>query len=228
MKAVHFFPVLAVCGLITLARPGFAQQAEKTETPAGLPAPPKTPINQEPKSPPQLKPMFLDKKVFTPDDRWHYEEADDDRAFGSSVEQVTGISFGSPQEPSHGAFVKYYVFTLASPEKAHGMYLKLLPKNPVPANVKRTTRGWAKADEGSEITEALLDPKGVAQQQDRIAVARYGRYVVQLLGNSDMRAPGPRPQTGERKWLSEPVFENTLQALKTRWANYKTLLAAYK
>ena len=186
---------------------------------------------KEPKLPEgskQLKPMFLDKTLFIPDKWWKYEEADDDRPFSHSVEQMGSVAIGATLEEKHGAFVRYRVTKFVSVEEARKAFVTMSKIKKVVSNVSQKSRPLHKGNEGVENKLLIRDLKGSPQEQFCYSYIRFDQYLVQVDSRSDMRALGPRPSTGNRKWMSEPVYESVMQAAMDRWAKYKVLLAKSK
>ncbi len=176
----------------------------------------------------QLKAMYLDKSLFTPDKWWKYEEADDDRPYAHAVEQGSAVAFGAPLEEKHGAFIRYTVMMLDSAGKAHETFLKMSTPRKVVENVRLTVRPLRKGNESAEIITNIRDSKGAPQQHLSSAYMRFDRYLVVIDSRADMRAIGARPNSGDRKWMSEPVYNSILQAAADRWSKYKILLAKQK
>lgn len=175
-----------------------------------------------------LKPMFLDKSLFIPAKNWKYEEADDDRPFAHSVDQTGSVAFGAPIEEKHGAFVQYKVTAFKSTAEAHQVYQRLSQVKKVVANITQKSRSLHKGNESIEITRVINDLKGTPQEYSNDSYIRYDKYLVHIESRSDMRSLGPRPASGSRKWMSEPVFEKVYTAAMDKWAKYKILLAESK
>lgn len=220
-------------GLCLLTAPAFGQQTPVVKKDAqAKPAPPGIPDpkfrHKMPEGAKQLKPMFLDKGLFQADKWWKYEEADDDRPFAHSVEQQGSVGFGAPLEEKHGAFVRYRVLQMENAEKAHQSYGKIAAVKQTPANIQRKVRPLKNGEEGIEVRDEVKDNKGVVVRQTRAAFIRFDRYIVIVESRADMRAFGSRPRSGQRKWMSDPVFDKVLQATLERWSNYRVLLADVK
>jgi hypothetical protein len=76
------------------------------------------------------------------------------------------------------------------------------------------------------VKTLLVDDHGKILESGQETFARYGKYVVYVSSKSDMRALGPRPKTGERRWMSEPVHDRVVAVAFARWTRYKALLAS--
>jgi len=175
---------------------------------------------------PQLKPMFIDKKLFMPDKWWKYEEADEDRVPAFSVEQTGTVSLAGHSLFDHGAQVQYRVRQFATPKIAHLVLQSLVNSSRRPRNVKRTETRLHQGDESIDVKTLLVDDHGKILESGQETFARYGKYVVYVSSKSDMRALGPRPKTGERRWMSEPVHDRVVAVAFARWTRYKALLAS--
>jgi hypothetical protein len=175
---------------------------------------------------PQLKPMFLDKKLFMPDKWWKYEEADDDRPPAFSVEQTSSVSLGGRALVDHGAQVQYRVRQFPTPAIAHLVLQHMVDASRRPRNVKRTQTGLRQGDEAVHVTTKLVDDRGKMVEFGQETIARYGKFLVYVTSKSDLRALGLRPKSGERRWMSEPIHERVVAAVFARWTRYRTLLAS--
>ncbi len=211
-------------------KPAGAQEkpTPKTPVPPAAKPPPVIVPRQHVKGTVQLHPMYLDKKIFTPDKWWGYEEADDDRPEEFSVQQEGNVSLGGRYEANHGAQVKYVVRMFSDANQAHQFFDKSLNKT---KTVKLATplvfSRIQKGDEGFTVDNSRMnDGKKIAFA--RSTMIRYDKYLVTLNANSNMRALGPRPAHGERKWLAEAVYDTVLKAALVKWTAYKTLLVQKK
>lgn len=203
------------------------QKAPEVDS-SGLPKTIRTP--SVPKGARQLRPMFLDKKLFTPNKFWEYEEADYDRPFGSSVEQVTTVSLGGRLTPNRGARVSYFAYTYPGVAAAHRAFLSYSASQSPQRNVARKVKSLTVTggDEGCDIVENVVDDSQKPVRFHRQTFLRYGRYVVEITSSADLRALGPRPAQGERRWMCEPVHDGVFAAATARWARHKALLAHVK
>lgn len=180
------------------------------------------------KMPPLLKPMFVDKALFKPDKWWEYEEPEEERPRAFSVEQKGKVAIGGRLEQNRGCLVRYRVATCDSPEKAHQYLKAVTPEAPGPPTERRVARKLKEGDEGVEVTSRRIGPKGEVVEFGRERVVRYGRYVVMVYSRSDMKAFGPVPPSGERRWMADAVYDAVVRAVSARWAKYPSLLAGVK
>lgn len=201
----------AVCLSALLARPVTASQHQ--------------PGVGYPKGVPQLKPMFISEKLFTPDKHWEYEEYEPEVPHVYAVGQTGKVSIGGEQILNRGALVQYLVSEFPNREIAHTKFQHAFLQTENTNVVRRLTRPVPVGDEAVETIET--DYHGTEPLRFmRVTVARYGRCVVRVIGRSDMRAFGPRPRHGERPWLSEPVYTKVLEQVLGRWKNYRSLIPA--
>jgi len=175
---------------------------------------------------PQLKPMFLEKSLIAPEKWWKYEEDDDDRPARFSVEQTGTVSLGGSSLIDHGAQLQYRVRQYPTAAIAHNALQKMVSDSRRPHNLKRTVTPLRDGDEAVEVTAKLVPDGRTVVEFSKDTLARYGNYVVQVYSRSDLRALGPRPKIGERRWMSEPVHDRVVAAVFARWSHYKTLLAS--
>jgi hypothetical protein len=191
----------------------------------GLKPPPATRVPSKP----QLKAMYLDHELFTPDKWWTYDGQDlytggKARFMSSVVAQRGTVSLGSRFEPNHGGLVKYEVHDAPTPEAGRGLFAAISRLKPTPKAVKRTVRKLRAGDEGTDVVD-IQSGQGRPVFVRRLVVIRYGRFVVSVEGSSNMRALVARPARGERPWLSEPVMDRVLAAVTERWRDYPSLIA---
>jgi hypothetical protein len=111
-----------------------------------------------------------------------------------------------------------------TPAEAHRFFLEYTQPRPLAGTVRQKL-GTARYGEESVDREITLFNQAESVYYSRTLTVRYGRYVVMLEDNSDMRALTPRPAHGERPWLCEAVFDQVAHAALARWRNYKLLLA---
>ena len=226
-------------GVVLLAAASFAPAlagpgSSSTGTvPATVTQPPtavlkKAPDPLPPVKVPQLTPMYLDKKIFTPDHWWEYEEAEDELSSDFSVEQHGMAKFGSRTMLGRGAAVAYKVLTCPSDQAAHQAFVHFSQQGPPTPNVRRTARSLHHGDESLDRIYIQVEPSGKPHEIRRESYLRFGRYVILLSSWSDIRAFGPRPSRGERPWMSEPVYQQVYQEVLSRWTHYRTLLASAK
>ena len=191
---------------------------------APIPGGPKT-VAKLPKGVPQLKAMYIDSALFHPDKWWIYESFDDDRPPQYAVEEQGKMVVGEKSVISHSALVTYHVLLSRTSQEAHARMISMIDRTKRSRNQKRTEKILPLGDEGMEIGMQLISDKNVVEDSGRETFVRYGRYLVHIFGRSDLRAFGPRPQTGERRGMDEPVYDRVQAAALKRWTNYKTLLA---
>jgi hypothetical protein len=216
------------CALVLLVVAAGAQTPGK-EPPAGAAsAAPAKGARPTVRMPPLLRPMFVDKSLFKPDKWWEYEEPEEERPRAYSVEQEGKVEIGGRLSQNRGCIVRYRVAMCETPGKAHALFQALLPKPPVPVSVRRSLRTLRYGDEGEEITSRLIGEKGVTLEFGRESVVRFGRYVVTVYSRSDMKAFGPAPASGERRWMADAVYDAVVRAVMSRWARYPSLLAGVK
>ena len=213
-----------------------AQQAPPRATPQvpALPAPASSPVAPQtprparpdeklPAGAPQFHAMYLDHTLFQPDKMWTYEGADDDRPDAHNVEQNSFVRLGNRIVGSHGALVSYVVDSYADAKTAHAAFVRRVPKplaRPVALRVNRRLRA------GDEGVESILTS---TQEREAVRILRqsffrFGRYVIEIGGEADMRAPVDRPAQGERPWMCEPVYAQVRAAALDKWSHYKTVL----
>lgn len=178
-----------------------------------------------PKGTAQLKPMYLPHKIFQPDKWWVYEGADDDRPDAYAVEQSGTVTLGGRVTLNHGAVVKYLVNTYADEKQAHAAFLQFAPKKIALRNIHREIHALKQGNEGADSVETIYE-NGQELKILRQTFVRYGKYVVEIGGKSDMRAFGERPASGQRPWMSDPVYRQAREAALAKWSAYRTLLSA--
>ena len=197
--------------------------------PSGAVQPPmpqaKPNVAKMPKGAPQLKAMYIDSALFHPDKWWLYESYDDDRPPLYAVEEQGKMLVGEKSVISHSALVTYHVLLSRTPQEAHAQMAGMLARTRRSRNQKRTEKLLHQGDEGVEVASKLIADNNAVVDSGKETFVRYGRYLVHISGRSDLRAFGPRPKIGERRWMYEPVYDNVRAAALKRWTNYKTLLA---
>lgn len=179
------------------------------------------------KQQPEIKALMVSKSLFTPNKWWQYEGINDDLPRAYAVEQYGRVSLGSRFTLGQGAFVSYRVLECQNAKLAHERFLSLCALNPA----KNVRISWTKVPDGQEgrqyrryTLNSSLKPVGMMEG----AIMRYGRFVIAVTGRSNLRAFGPKPKIGERKWMCEPVYENVLQSVRAKWKGSKTILAEYE
>ena len=229
---------LAVGGLALAVSAGAWEQAVKGNTEHTAVQQPErkpTPVQEKPvkegkagvpEGVPELKHMLISKALFTPDKWWQYEGPEEELPNENSVDQGGTISLGGRLIVNHGACVKYLAKPFPSEKEAHAYFLTLVPAGHLAACVHQTIKRTKNGNESFELVQTTVGPEGVATEIVRKTYARYGTFVLEIGGNSDMKAMGPRPANGERKWLCEPVYEKVRAAALARWNHYKTTVAS--
>lgn len=169
----------------------------------------------------RLKPMLLSRTLFTPDHWWKYDGSDlyprVKARFASYILAQSGtVSLGRGSVANSGARVLYGVIEFASEAEARRHL-----RQPVPArsaNTKVFSRDADYGDGAHIVSIVTYSSNGVPKHIARRAQIRWGRYVVRLLGDSNMRAFVPRPARGERPWLHEPVMQRVMDAAIAAWS----------
>lgn len=177
-----------------------------------------------PKGARQLKPMYIDPRLFAPDKWWKYEGHDDDRPDAYGVEQNGAVSIGGRLQQNHGANVFYRASEFATGAKAHEAMRDRVRRLRGSRGTAGSVAPYRRGDEALLFRRITPDKEGKPAYFASVALVRYGRYVVEIAGASDMKAFGPRPQTGERPWMCEPVFNSVLKAALAKWDRHRALL----
>ncbi|NUQ71603.1 MAG: hypothetical protein HUU17_12395 [Chthonomonadales bacterium] len=169
----------------------------------------------------KTSPWLLPRSLFTPNDRWTYDGSnmyDRTKArFGGALAGQTGtVSIGDNRWLNSGSFVKYQVWRYGSAAEAREYYRQLAPASKPAKNVRRTVRKVAYGDESCDVADAVLDDRGIAQSQTRLAAIRIGAYLISVRSSANMKAFGPAPQSGSRPWLGDDVFTRVLNAAIAR------------
>lgn len=212
--------VQAVLGILVLQMPAGQAPSSDRAKPNAEPKPAQRVV---PKGAPQLKPMYLNPRLFTPNKWWKYEGADEDRPAAYSVEQYGTVSIGGDFEPKHGAQVKYLVAMFPNAAKAHAFFLHRRGWRPPGKAVRRTVGQPRLGDEAFSLRDYFV-VQGKGQGLTRMDTVRFGRYVVMVDSTANMRDFVPRPKKGERPWLNEKTHQRVLDAAVARWARYRVIL----
>jgi hypothetical protein len=169
--------------------------------------------------------MSLDTKLFTPDKWWSYEGADEDRPTANSVQQETKVSLGGRFEVNHGAQVLYTVREFPDAKKAHGYVLESQKRITKPIkHGKLALKRLHNGSEGVSLVLTMMANESTPVSVERRSIVRFDKYVVLIDANANMKAIGPRPKQGARRWLSEPVYDKVFSAAMEKWSNYKALI----
>jgi hypothetical protein len=160
----------------------------------------------------RLRPVLLDRTLFQPDRWWRYD--------GSDLYPKTKarfVSLGRRSVLNSGARVLYGVVEYANAREAEK---GIVPRDPHRGRNVRVYRRPLKVGDGGYVVGVLtLDAKGAPQLCERRAYVRWGRFVVCVIGDSNMRAFVARPAKGERPWLHEPVFDRVFERARAVWAD---------
>jgi hypothetical protein len=187
--------------------------------------PPKEPELPAKLSVKQLLPMYVSKKLFTPNKWWVYEGHDEDRPATFGVEQSGKVSLGDRFTPNHGALITYAVQVLPNVKAASKTY-KIFTRLPARGkNTRLIIQPVHAGEEGFQYSILTLNNHHQGTSFDQGMIVRTGRYVVMLTGRADLKAFGPRPKSGNRQWMCEPVFNTLRAAILDKWKNYRSLLA---
>ena len=176
----------------------------------------------EPSVEPRLRPVLLDRAIFQPDHWWHYDGSDlypktKARFSAYALAQSGFVSLGRKSVMNSGARVLYGVIEYPSVADARK---GVVPRDPHGGGNVRVYRRPLKTGDGGHVVSVItLDAKGVPQLCERRAYVRWGRFVMCVIGDSNMRAFVAKPAKGERPWLHEPVFERVLEHACSAWAN---------
>jgi hypothetical protein len=173
---------------------------------------------------PKLTAMILDQKLFAPDHWWKYKGPSTHRPGHYVAEQQGIVSVGGSLVKNHGAQVTYRVTAHPTTAVAAAAFRSAKPK-PFKSNRTQTTVKAVKLGaEAVEVRQANIDAAGATQFSAVRTVARYGRYIVDISGASDMKAFGPRPASGPRAWLHEAVYTAVRREALSRWDRAAELL----
>ena len=167
--------------------------------------------------------LLLDPKLFTPDDRYTYDGSDKydrpkARFGGAIVGQKGSVSIGDNRWLNTGAYVLYQVWRYPSLKEAIAAF-RLSTTYEKPGKLaRRTVRQLKAGDEGRELLETVANERGEPVIFNRRAHVRFGTYLLAVTSSTDMKSFGPRPASGPRLWLSQPVFDKVLPAALNRCA----------
>ncbi len=213
MKVKHHYPLAIICIIAFACSVAYAEEEEHDFTK----------IKQQP----EIKALMVSKSLFTPNKWWKYEGTNDDLPRAYAMEQYGRVSLGGRFIISKGALVSYRVLEFQNADQAHQRFLSLCMLTPA-RNVRISWTKIPDGQEGKQYRRITLNDSGKPVTMMEGAIMRYGRFVISVAGRSDLRAFGPKPESGERKWMCEPVYENVLQAVRTKWRGSKTILAEYE
>lgn len=186
---------------------------------------PKPPLPVLPKGVKQLNAMYIDQKLFEPDKWWRYESADDDRPSAYAVEQESTVSIGGRAIRNVGANVKYKVHEFPDESAASRAFAGFVPRSISTSAVRRDLKRLRKGAEAVDIEETAFDPSHKPTRIMRDLFVRYDRYVVEVYASSDLRAFGPRPASGERPWMCDPIYTRVREAALKKWDRYRELVS---
>ncbi|MCX6359125.1 MAG: hypothetical protein NT029_04935 [Armatimonadetes bacterium] len=172
----------------------------------------------------KLSAMILDQKLFAPDHWWQYKGPSTHRPGHYVAEQQGIVSVGGSLVRNHGAQVTYRVTAHPSAAVASKAFAAVRPTAHETDRTQTTVKVVKLGSEAVEVRQANTDATGATQFSAIRTVARYGRYVVDISGASDMKAFGPRPTSGTRAWLHEAVYATVRKAALERWDRAAELL----
>ncbi|MCX6359433.1 MAG: hypothetical protein NT029_06500 [Armatimonadetes bacterium] len=164
--------------------------------------------------------LAVDKQLGMPDKWWQYK----DRAGKPTVyvaEQNWFVSIGGELMVNSGAVVRYRGRIFKTEQEAKDAYRTQFPKPAKRGNVTLTVKPYRAGDEAKELHELALRPDRRPDWLRQETVARYGKAVVVLSAHSNMWALGPKPASGRRRWMAEPVYERIREAALAKWAAYR-------
>lgn len=199
---------LSMCGAVS----GQEKKSEKKEEMIGSVPRHKVMVYKE---------MLLPVSVFAPDKWWQYRTDDDDFHMVYCVQQSGTVNMGGQNPPRMGGMVEYKALACKNEKEAKTLYSKWLPIKSKTRYLRVKTVRVIGADQGQRFDYETVDNKRVKVTSSRIAVMRYGRFLVNLKGYSNMKAMVTAPKTGERPFLSEPVFDKAYAGILGKWSRYK-------
>ncbi len=211
--------------LVGIPSSGAPQAAQKPQRPA-------IPVPESMKTRPlaEVQRYMLDKKLFTPDDRWKYEGSEQfDRQkarFGRAlVYQAGTFMVGDNRFKPAGAFVKYRVWKADSVDAAHKAFVRSALPERETRFAQRTEKKLRAGDESRYVIETVV-AGGNAEGQVRRIHIRYGDHLVEIAAFADLKAFGPAPKAGARPWLCEAPLNRILQATLNKWKTLSALTCA--
>ncbi len=168
--------------------------------------------------------FLLDPKLFTPDDRWVYDGSDKydrpkARFGGAIVGQKGTVSIGDNRWLNTGAFVLYQVWKHPTLKDARDAFRAATTYEKPGKFARRAERRLNAGDEGRDLTETVVNEAGEPVMFHRRTHVRFGTYLLAVTSSTDMKSFGPKPASGQRPWLSQPVFDRVLQAALKRAAS---------
>ncbi len=172
----------------------------------------------------KLSAMLLDQKLFAPDQWWKYKGPSTHRPGHYVAEQQGIVSIGGSLVKNHGAQVTYRVTAHPTVTVASKAFAATRPKPHKSSRTQTSVKAVTLGSEAVEVRQANVDASGAIQFSGIRTVARYGRYVVDISGASDMKAFGPRPTSGSRAWLHEAVYAAVRREAISRWDRAAELL----
>jgi hypothetical protein len=164
--------------------------------------------------------VAVDKQLGMPDKWWQYK----DRAGKPTVyvaEQNWFVSIGGELMVNSGAVVRYRGRIFKTVQEAKDAYRTQFPKPGKKGNVTLTVKPYPAGDEAKELHELALRPDRRPDWLRQETVVRFGKAVVVLSAHSNMWALGPKPATGRRRWMAEPVYERIREAALAKWTAYR-------
>lgn len=207
--------LLAVCTMLCIMQsPAFSEPEKKDEKVQMIGKEPRKII-------PVFKEMLLSQSVFTPDKWWKYKTDDDDFHMVYCVEQSGSVNMGGQNPPLLGGRVLYRALACKDEAEARKIYDKLTSRQFTGKAVHIRKSRLPGTDQGVRLDMDTVNSKGVKVSSEQLAYMRYGRFVVELKADSNMKAMIARPAGRDRPFLSEPVFASALAGIQQKWAHYR-------
>ena len=115
-----------------------------------------------------------------------------------------------------GAYVLYQIYEYPSVGEARRAFRDFAPTGSPGKYGRRTITTMKAGDEARTATETVIDDRGEPVSFRRRLDVRYGIYLLAVSASADMKTFGPRPPSGRRPWLCEPVYDQVVKAALKR------------